>query len=204
MADTHRRIIPEGLQKIFLKILSPLISLFTKWGLSPNFFTIAGLIITSLAAAAFIAGYIRPGGVLILLGGLCDTFDGSIARSTDKSTRFGAFFDSVIDRYSEFVLFLGIGAHFVLNHDVRLGEINLNISVELPKSKPEIETICDLIPGALITEREKQEMLGVKIIGIPDERKLFLPDDFPEGIYPWRKDDTGPEKLYKNLHEVKK
>ena len=94
--------------------------------------------------------------------------------------------------------------HFVLNHNVRLGEINLNISVELPKSKPEIETICDLIPGALITEREKQEMLGVKIIGIPDDRKLFLPDDFPEGIYPWRKDDTGPEKLYKNLHEVKK
>ncbi len=117
MADNHRRIIPEGMQQIFLKILSPLISLFTKWGLSPNFFTIAGLIITALAAIAFIAGFIRIGGVLILLGGLCDTFDGSIARSTDRSTCFGAFFDSVVDRYSEFVLFLGIGAHFILNDD---------------------------------------------------------------------------------------
>jgi membrane-bound hydrogenase subunit beta len=94
--------------------------------------------------------------------------------------------------------------HFTLNYGGRMEEINLNISVDLPKTKPEIETICDYIPGALITEREKMEMLGVKIIGIPDDRKCFLPDDFPKGVYPWRRDETGPEKLYKNLHEVKK
>jgi len=94
--------------------------------------------------------------------------------------------------------------HFALNHGHRMKETMLNISVELPKSNPEIETICDYIPGALITEREKQEFLGVKIIGIPDDRKLFLPDDFPEGVYPWRRDETGPDKLYRNLHEVKK
>lgn len=94
--------------------------------------------------------------------------------------------------------------HFNLNYDTRLGEITLNISVDLPKSKPEIETICDLIPGALITEREKQEMLGVKIKGIPDNRRLFVPEDFPKGVYPWRRDETGPEKLYRNLHEAKK
>jgi len=94
--------------------------------------------------------------------------------------------------------------HFTLGYGTRFGEIVLNVSVELPKSKPEIETICDYIPGALVTEREKQEMLGVKIIGIPDTRRLFLPDDFPEGVYPWRRDETGPKKMYKNLHEVKK
>lgn len=94
--------------------------------------------------------------------------------------------------------------HFTLNYEQRLGEIILNISVELPKSNPTIETICDFIPGALITEREKMEMLGVKIKGIPDDRRVFVPDDFPIGVYPWRKDKTGPEKFYKNLHEVKK
>ena len=94
--------------------------------------------------------------------------------------------------------------HFTVNYGNRMKEINLNISVELPKSKPEIESICDLIPGALITEREKMEMLGVKIKGIPDDRRCFLPDDIPKGIYPWRRDETGPDKLYKNLHEVKK
>jgi membrane-bound hydrogenase subunit beta len=94
--------------------------------------------------------------------------------------------------------------HFTVNYGNRMGEINLNISVELPKTKPEIETICDYIPGALITEREKMEMLGVTIKGIPDDRRCFLTDDFPKGIYPWRRDKTGPDKLYKNLHEVKK
>lgn len=94
--------------------------------------------------------------------------------------------------------------HFSLYYGSRMGEISLNVSVELPKSNPTIETICDLIPGALITEREKQEMLGVKIKGIPDGRRVFLPDDFPEGVYPWRKDETGPQKMVRNLHEVKK
>jgi membrane-bound hydrogenase subunit beta len=85
-----------------------------------------------------------------------------------------------------------------------LEEISLNLKVELPRNKPEIETICDWIPGALITEREKQEFLGIKVIGIPDNRRLFLPDDIPEGVYPWRKDEKTRkeiEKLYKNLHE---
>jgi len=94
--------------------------------------------------------------------------------------------------------------HFTLNSGKRMREIELNVSVGLPKSKPEIETVCDYIPGALVTEREKQEMLGVKIIGIPDTRKLFLPDDIPVNVYPWRRDETGPKKYYKNLHEVKK
>jgi len=94
--------------------------------------------------------------------------------------------------------------HFTFNYGHRMSEIMLNLSVELPKPNPEIETICDYIPGALISEREKQEFLGIKIIDIPDNKRLFLPEDFPEGVYPWRRDETGPEKLYRNLHEVKK
>jgi membrane-bound hydrogenase subunit beta len=94
--------------------------------------------------------------------------------------------------------------HFTVNYGTRMKEINLHISVEVPKTKPELDTISDLIPGALITEREKAEMLGVKIKGIPDARRCFVPEDFPEGVYPWRRDKTGPEKYYKNLHEVKK
>ena len=117
MAHTDKRILPASLQSIFLKILSPLTHLLAKWGVSPNSITLAGLIITTLAALAFAAGYIRLGGVLVLLGGLCDTFDGVIARSAGKTTRYGAFFDSVIDRYAELVMFFGLSAHFVLIKD---------------------------------------------------------------------------------------
>jgi CDP-diacylglycerol--glycerol-3-phosphate 3-phosphatidyltransferase len=117
MAGFDRGFIPERLQKIFLKIMSPLISFFTKWSISPNAISIAGLIITSFAAAAFTVGRIRLGGILVLLGGLCDTFDGSIARSAGSATHFGAFVDSVIDRYCELVMFFGITAHFVWVED---------------------------------------------------------------------------------------
>jgi CDP-diacylglycerol--glycerol-3-phosphate 3-phosphatidyltransferase len=70
-----------------------------------------------MAAAALIMGHPRVGGVLILLGGLCDSIDGSLARSTGSASRFGALFDSAIDRYSEFVMFLGIVTYFAIMKD---------------------------------------------------------------------------------------
>jgi CDP-diacylglycerol--glycerol-3-phosphate 3-phosphatidyltransferase len=117
MAGTNRRIIPESLQKRCIKFLEPIFNHFARWGLSPNAFTVAGVIITTLAALAFILGYIRIGGILVLLGGLCDMFDGGIARAANKASRFGAFFDSALDRYSELALFFGMGAHFVMIND---------------------------------------------------------------------------------------
>ena len=84
------------------------------------------------------------------------------------------------------------------------GTFNLVLDIRTKKSDLTIDSICDLIPGALIAEQEKQEMLGVKVIGIPKDERVFISEDFPEGMYPWRRDETGPDKLYKNLHEVKK
>jgi len=113
MVYTNRRLIPETLQNGFLKTLLPLIRLFEKWGLNPNTITLAGVIITSFSIVAFFMGYIRLGGILILIGGLCDTIDGQLARTTGKATRFGALLDSSADRYSEFIMFFGIAIHFV-------------------------------------------------------------------------------------------
>ncbi len=91
--------------------------------------------------------------------------------------------------------------HFSLFHGERGRELSLNITVSLPKDNPVIDTITDLIPGALISEQEKQEMLGVKIHGIPKDARVFVADDFPKDVYPWRRDETGPAKLVRNLHE---
>jgi len=117
MANTTRRLIPVNLQNGFVNLLTPLIKILTRWGINPNSFTLAGLIITSMAAVAFIMGHLRLGGFLILLGGLCDTIDGSLARFTNKATRFGAMFDSAVDRYSEFVMFFGMVVYFVMLKD---------------------------------------------------------------------------------------
>ena len=83
---------------------------------------------------------------------------------------------------------------FRIYHGKRHAEVMVTVSVHLPKAEPTVPSICDLIPGVLISEREKQEMMGVVVEGIPDGRRMFLPDDFPEGVYPWRKDETAPKE----------
>lgn len=94
---------------------------------------------------------------------------------------------------------------FSIYYGQRFKEISINMTVPLPKSKPEIESICDLIPGALISEQEKQEMLGVVVKNIPKDKRAFISDDFPQGMYPWRRDETQPDHTtVRNLHEVKK
>ncbi len=81
--------------------------------LTPNFFTAAGFLIT-VAAAITIPYNQKTGGVLILLGGAFDVLDGVVARTNGKVTDFGAFLDSVLDRYSDAFLFLAIAWYMVL------------------------------------------------------------------------------------------
>lgn len=93
--------------------------------------------------------------------------------------------------------------HLFIYYGAYQKQIMVTIASPLPKDDPSIPTITDIIPGALTSEREKQEMLGVKIIGIPDQRRMFLDDDFPQGVYPWRKDETGlPESMIKQLWDT--
>jgi CDP-diacylglycerol--glycerol-3-phosphate 3-phosphatidyltransferase len=81
--------------------------------LRPNHLTLIGLGISLMAAAAFVSGHIKTGGALLLLAGLCDFFDGALARASGMVTPFGAFLDSVIDRYSDIVVVLAIVVLFV-------------------------------------------------------------------------------------------
>lgn len=90
--------------------------------------------------------------------------------------------------------------HLCIYWGIPKEEILISLTVSLDKTDLRIPTITDLIPGALTSEREKQEMLGIEVIDIPDGRRLFLPEDFPPGVFPWRKDETGvPDGMVKNL-----
>ncbi len=84
------------------------LALYRHLHLRPNHLTLIGLGVSLLAATAFIGARIRAGGVLLILAGLCDFFDGSLARASGQVSTFGAFLDSVIDRYSDLVVLLGI------------------------------------------------------------------------------------------------
>ena len=113
MANSSNSLNPLAIQNGFIHLLSPLIKTLARWGVSPNVVSVLGGIIITIGALAFVTGNMQWGGILILLGGICDLIDGGLARSRNKETRFGALFDSTIDRYAEFVMFLGLAIHFV-------------------------------------------------------------------------------------------
>lgn len=110
-------------QLIIYKILHPFILLMHKMGVTPNMLTTFGFVLNIAASVVFIIGaeqedrtdmaYVGIGGVTILIAGLFDMMDGRLARLKDMSSPFGAFYDSVIDRYSELVMFLGICYYLV-------------------------------------------------------------------------------------------
>lgn len=71
--------------------------------------------------------------------------------------------------------------------------VSLNLRTTIPMANPEIETITDILPGAVLYEREAQDLMGVKFKNHPDPRRLILPDDWPEGVYPLRKEYSTKE-----------
>ncbi len=78
----------------------------------PNVLTFFGLVINSVAAFLFAAGSFRWAGVVVIGAGLFDMVDGRVARETNRVTRFGGFFDSVLDRYSDLALLMGLLVYY--------------------------------------------------------------------------------------------
>ena len=82
------------------------------------------------------------------------------------------------------------GAGFEIVYHFSTPEHDFNLRTEIPKDDPRIASITPVIPGAILYEREIQDMFGIVVDGIPDGRRLVLPDDWPEGQFPLRKDWT--------------
>jgi CDP-diacylglycerol---glycerol-3-phosphate 3-phosphatidyltransferase len=84
--------------------------------LSPNAFTVIGLLLNVVVAAIIASGNLVLGGIMALVAGAFDMLDGAVARSTGKVTKFGGFFDSTLDRYSEAIVYFGL-LIYLLNID---------------------------------------------------------------------------------------
>ena len=119
-------------QKLVYGIINPFINFLIKVGVTPNMITLMGLILNILASVVLIYGaekgermdhgYVGLAGFIILLGGLMDMIDGRLARVGNMSSDYGALFDSVLDRYSEMFMFLGI-CYYLVSYDYFLSSI---------------------------------------------------------------------------------
>ena len=100
------------------RILDPVARVLLFLRISPDQVTFGGLILSLGAAAALAAGSFPVATVLLVLGSLCDVLDGSLARLSGRSSRFGAFLDSTIDRYAEMAVFMGLGLFYAREGDL--------------------------------------------------------------------------------------
>src|SRR5687768_7305498 len=107
----------ESLRSVVYRILDPITDWMVRRRVHPNLLTTIGFLVTVGAGLAFSEHHVRTAGLLVLLGGLFDIFDGRVARLTGLGSKFGAFYDSTLDRISETVVFLGL---LSLYNDYRL------------------------------------------------------------------------------------
>jgi CDP-diacylglycerol--glycerol-3-phosphate 3-phosphatidyltransferase len=90
------------------RIVDSIVNLLASLRVHPNILTLIGLVINIFAMVLFAKGRFGWGALVIMFAGVFDIVDGEVARRTKRVTKFGAFFDSVIDRYSDLLLLLGL------------------------------------------------------------------------------------------------
>lgn len=115
-----------SLQLGIYKVIDPFVKVLIKFGLTPNAVTTIGFVLNVGVAVIFILGaeegnrgdlsYVGWAGGLILFAGLFDMLDGQVARLGNMKSTFGALYDSVLDRYSELIMFFGICYYLVAHH----------------------------------------------------------------------------------------
>src|ERR1043166_9131646 len=106
-------VIPQRVKDGFVRLMGPLARGLISAGVHPNTITTVGTLVVISSGLAFGTGAVRLGGVLLLLSGLFDILDGQGARHGGKTTTFGAFYDSTLDRIGEGAVFSGLIFYFL-------------------------------------------------------------------------------------------
>src|SRR5437588_6410650 len=147
------------------KIIDLIVRALALSRIHPNVLTFLGLLINIWAAFLFAAGRFRAAGLVIIGAGLFDMVDGRVARETNRVTRFGGFFDSVLDRYSDLALLMGLLVYYgIINRPfyVVLTAIVMTGSVMVSYTRARAE---NTIPSCKVGFMERPERVVLFIIG---------------------------------------
>jgi len=149
-------------------IVVPITRAISWSGVTPNFVTIAGFILTAADAAVLAMGYVQMAGLILILAAVLDAIDGSLARLQNRVTRFGAFLDSTIDRFSEAVLLLGALIYYLNQGQARTEIILLFValfgSLLVSYTKARGEAIGVQVKGGLLSRFERIVILIIAML----------------------------------------
>lgn len=143
MFDGHMRAPVE-------KAVKPIGDRLRRTRLTPDHLTVVGLVVALLAAVAIGLGWYAVGLLLVILAALPDLLDGALAKASNTSSQRGAFFDSVIDRVTDALLFGGVAWHFASEESAHLALLPMAVA---------------LMSSVISYERAKAESLGLSAKG---------------------------------------
>jgi phosphatidylglycerophosphate synthase len=185
----------DRLQQGIYVIINPFVKSLIRIGLTPNAVTTIGLLLNIGVAVIFIFGaeksnrgdlsFIGWGGALVLVAGLFDMLDGQVARIGNMSSTFGALYDSVLDRYSELIMFLGI-CYYLVSHHYFLSSmfafIALMGSMMVSYTRARAEGLGVECKGGLMQRPERVVTIGIVGIAcgitghyVGGDYKVYLP-----------------------------
>ena len=154
-----------GIGKFFGAIINRIVRWLALSKIHPNVLTFIGLLINIYAAWLFAQGSFRWAGLVVIGAGVFDMVDGRVARATSQVTRFGGFFDSVLDRYSDLALYMGLLVYYAsINRFfyIVLTAIVMTGSVMVSYSRARAE---NSIPKCKVGFLERPERVVLIIIG---------------------------------------
>jgi len=156
--------------RVCKSLLDLIVAVVSSLRINPNLLTFIGFLITLYAAVQLARGKFLAAGLIIILAGIFDILDGRVARITNSVTKFGAFFDSVLDRYSDIAIFLGLMVYYSKGQRLTymiLSGVVLMGAVMTSYTRARAES---LIPLCKVGFMERPERLVLLIIGALSNR----------------------------------
>jgi CDP-diacylglycerol--glycerol-3-phosphate 3-phosphatidyltransferase len=157
----------DMMRQWFRGIINP-IARFVSWtGVSPDGVTFVGFLLTIVVALLLSQSHVQWAGVLLIVAGIFDALDGTLARMLNRVTRFGAFLDSTMDRFSEATIFLGMLIHFQKQGDsteVILTYVAIVGSLMVSYTRARAEGIGISIRGGFLTRFERAVIMTAGLI----------------------------------------
>jgi phosphatidylglycerophosphate synthase len=146
----------------FLWLVDPLALLSVRLGLTPDFYNFAGLAWGAISGLALALGWIEIAGWALVLSGVCDVLDGRIARATKVTSRYGAFVDSLLDRFIELFFFLGFAFGWRHSaHGALAASLGLGASLLVSYARAMGETQGVECTGGLMQRGERLALLAL-------------------------------------------
>jgi len=105
----------QWLQRAYLRVIEPIAEAMARWRVSPNALTTVGTLCSIAAGIIYGTGHIRTAGWVLGITALFDVLDGTVARRTGRSTVFGAFYDSSLDRVADGAVMGGLTFFYATN-----------------------------------------------------------------------------------------